>query len=434
MKMFSAVVACAVTSFFMVQAAFGLDLEEMQDIALSKRELVKRYQINMEKSIKDVALARAPNRPSIDFSYQANRVDSQVSGLDSQTSGLGGNSISEPEESSVLRGAVTWNIFNGFKDTYQIESAQLLRQVEQHQLNGIEQDIMLNVALRYLDVYQGKANLEVARKNLLTLKKIYRDAQNRLEVGLIDRNELLKFKVDLDNSDIQVERARANLQKSIELLGREIGQKVELDQLDFKEFEDIPAKKELHYNASRMFDNRSELLALGKLVDASRFQAQAQESGYYPRVDLIGSYQNYDDDAINGRGDISEDELRAQLQLSINLYQGGATRESVAKARLESRGLQYDFQELRDSLETELNNLHIDFNVSLRNVKVALSGIEQAGENLRITRLKYGEGLQRESDLLDAVANLSRAQFNHVTAVTTVFQNHFQIVRMVEEF
>ena len=50
MKMFSAVVACAVTSFFMVQAAFGLDLEEMQDIALSKRELVKRYQINMEKS------------------------------------------------------------------------------------------------------------------------------------------------------------------------------------------------------------------------------------------------------------------------------------------------------------------------------------------------------------------------------------------------
>lgn len=420
MKMFSAVVACAVTSFFMVQAAFGLDLEEMQGIALSKRELVKRYQINMEKSIKDVALARAPNRPSVDLSYQVNRLDE--------------DSISEAEENSVLRGAVAWNIFNGFKDTYQIESAQLLRQVEQYRLNGIEQDIMLNVALRYLDVYQAKANLEVARKNLLTLKKIYRDAQNRLEVGLIDRNELLKFKVDLDNSDIQVERAGADLQKSVELLGREIGQKVALEQLGFLEFDDIPAKMELHYNASRMFDNRSELLALGKLVDASRFQTQAQESGYYPRVDLVGSYQNYDDDVINGRGDSSEDELRAQLQLSINLYQGGATRESVAKARLESRGLQYDFQELRDSLETELSNLHIDFNVALRNIEVALLGIEQAEENLRITRLKYGEGLQRESDLLDAVANLSRAQFNHVAAVSTVFKNHFQIVRMVEEF
>ncbi|MFN2353029.1 MAG: TolC family protein [Desulfopila sp.] len=420
MKMFSAVVACAVTSVFMVQAAFGLDLEEMQDIALSKRELVKRYQINMEKSIKDVALARAPNRPSVDLSYQANRLDE--------------DSISEAEENSVLRSAVTWNIFNGFKDTYQIESAQLLRQVEQYRLNGIEQDIMLNVALRYLDAYQAKANLEVARKNLLTLKKIYRDAQNRLEVGLIDRNELLKFKVDLDNSDIQVERARADLQKSIELLGREIGRKVAIEQLDFAEFEAIPAKMEMRYNASRMFDNRSELLALGKLVDASRSQALAEESGFYPRVDLVGSYQNYDNDVINSAGDISEDELRAQLQLSINLYQGGATRESVAKARLESRGLQYDFQELRDSLQTELNNLHIDFKVSLRNVKVALGGIEQAEENLRITRLKYGEGLQRESDLLDAVANLSRAQFNHVAAVSTVFQNHFQIVRMVEEF
>lgn len=420
MKMFSAGVAFAVTSVVMVQAAFGLDLQEMQDIALSKREIVKRYQIDMEKSIKDVALARAPYRPSVDLSYQGNRLDE--------------DSITEAEENSVLRGAVTWNIFNGFRDKYQIESAQLLRQVEQYRLNGIEQDIMLNVALRYLDVYQGRANLEVARNNLLTLKKIYRDARNRLEVGLIDRNELLKFKVDLDNSDIQVERARANLRKSVELLGREIGRKVELDQLGFVEFEDIPAKKGQYYSASRMFDNRSELLALGKLVDASRFQAQAEESGYYPRVDLVGSYQNYDNDVINGRGDSSEDELRAQLQLSINLYQGGATREAVAKARLESRGLQYDFQELRDSLETELSNLHIDFNVSLRNVKVALVGIEQAEENLRITRLKYGEGLQRESDLLDAVANLSRARFNHVAAVSTVFQNHFQIVRMVEEF
>lgn len=64
----------------------------------------------------------------------------------------------------------------------------------------------------------------------------------------------------------------------------------------------------------------------------------------------------------------------------------------------------------------------------------ARRSIEQAQENLRITRLKYEEGLQQESDPLDAITNLSRAQANEVAMVRTVFLNYFQIIRMVDGF
>lgn len=413
-------VSLVVTFMLAAQSALALGLDEMQERALSKREIIKRYMIDLEKSEKDVLLARSAFHPSVDASYQVNRLDE--------------GSLLEDEENSVLYGAVTWNLFNGFKDKYQTMSAEVLTEVDQHQLDGIKQDIQLNVALRYLEVYERKANLQVARKNFSTLQKIYRDAENRLEVGLIDRNELLKFKVDLDDSDIQVEQAKADLQKSVRRLGREIGEELNLEQLDFKEFQSLPVKQDMEDNLETMLARRSELQALKKLVESSRLQVKTAESGYYPKVDFSTSYQHYDDDFITGRGDDDEDELRAQVGVSINLYQGGATRESIAKARLETRGLQYDLKEQQDSLKTDLRNLHIDLDVSLRNIKVALVGIEQAEENLRITRLKYGEGLQRESDLLDAVANLSRAQFNHVAAVSRVFQNHFQIVRMVERF
>ena len=146
------------------------------------------------------------------------------------------------------------------------------------------------------------------------------------------------------------------------------------------------------------------------------------------------SYRKYDDDHLTGSGEIRDDELRAQLLISLNLFSGRLTEESVAKAELENRGLQYDVEELKDSLQTELRNLHIDYNVSLRNVDVALRNIEHAEESLRITQLKYDEGLDRESDLLDAITNLSRAQYNYVAVVRTVFLNSFRIQRMIEEF
>jgi outer membrane protein len=72
--------------------------------------------------------------------------------------------------------------------------------------------------------------------------------------------------------------------------------------------------------------------------------------------------------------------------------------------------------------------------VSLDNIGVAEENIDHAKENLRITQLKYNEGLQRESDLLDAVTSLSRARYNYVAVIRNAFLNHFQITRMVEGF
>jgi len=79
-------------------------------------------------------------------------------------------------------------------------------------------------------------------------------------------------------------------------------------------------------------------------------------------------------------------------------------------------------------------NLYIDFIVSLENVVVAKRSIEQAEENLRITQLKYSEGLERESDLLDAITSLSRAQYNLVAVRRTAFLNNFQLTRMIDGF
>ena len=118
------------------------------------------------------------------------------------------------------------------------------------------------------------------------------------------------------------------------------------------------------------------------------------------KVDVVGSYSKYDDNFINGNGDINDEELRAQLVLSMNLFQGFTTEASVARAKLETRSVQYELDELKNDLVTDLNNLHIDFDVSLDNVVVAKRSIEQAEENLRISQLKYDEGLERESDLL----------------------------------
>ena len=182
-----------------------------------------------------------------------------------------------------------------------------------------------------------------------------------------------------------------------------------------------------------MLAERSEIKALESAIAATTAQIEAARSAYYPRVDAAGSYRRVDD-ALVGDASESDEEWRGQVVMSINLYQGGATEATVAKSRLQLRAQQQELQELKESLQNDLDNLFIDLQVSLDNIPVAKRSIEQAEENLRITELKYQEGLQRESDLLDAITSLSRARYNYVAVLRTMFTNHFRLLRMVGGF
>ncbi|SHO47150.1 TolC family protein [Desulfopila aestuarii] len=412
------ILACGVLLGSAVQAA---ELADMQKMAIENRAVVQRYITAVEKSEKDVTIAKGAYYPSVDISYIANSLDdTNLSNLDS--------------ENSIASGRVSWNIFSGFRDKYNLATAEQLREVENQRLAAIRQDIQLNVALSYLYVFDRKANLRVSEDAYKTLEQFYRDGENRFEVGLIGKNELLKFRVDYDNADITMKAAQATLDTSVNTLSREVGTEITLPELIFAEFDKMPKELDEEAYRQKMLSSRSEIKALEGLIGASDSQIQAAYSDYYPKVDLVGSYSNYDDNYVNGAGDNSEDELRAQMVLSMNLFRGFTKEAKTSKAKLEKRQLQYDLQELKDTFTNDLRNIFIDYRISLANVEVARRSIEQAQENLRITRLKYEEGLQRESDLLDAITNLSRAQANEVAVVRTVYLNYFRITRMVDGF
>jgi outer membrane protein len=406
---------------FPASSALALDLAEMQNSATQNREIVKRYQLMVEKSGQEVERVRSGYYPSLEIGYRADSLDEP--------------SPFEYRENSSIYTTVSMNLFSGFRDRYAIESARILQQVDVHRLQGIEQDIQLNVALRYLSVYERRASLTVTQDAQKTLERIYQDGQQRLQVGLIGKNELLKFKVDLDNAEIIMKKGQADLDKSIQLLGREINMRsIHLDELDFEEFSLLPKVDDQEACREQMLSRRSELLALEGLTQSAAVQVKAEQSAYYPRVDVVGSYARYDDDFFNGSGELNDDELRAQMVLSLNLFDGFSRESTISKARLTVREIQYDQAELKNTLDTDLANIFIDYRVSMANVEVAREDIKHAEENLRITQLKYKEGLQRESDLLDAVTNLSRARYNEVAVIRAVFENSFRIIRMIEGF
>lgn len=398
----------------------AIGLVDLQDLALTNRKVVQRYRDNLEMAGKDEVISRSPFYPGADLAYTANLLDDDA--------------LFEDRENSVIYGAIRWNVFAGWRDRYNLRAAGLLYQAEADKLAAIQQDIKMNVALRYLAIHTAVASQKVAEDSYSNLEKVYRDGENRFEVGLIKKNDLLKFKVDLDNAAITLKKAQADVARGRRLLVREVGLEVALADLSFAEFAALPRLDEYSELERQMLVRRSELQVLEKLAAAADEQTAAAKADYFPKVDLTGSYRKYEDDLLSGNGEYSDEELRAQMVVSVNLFDGLARQARVAKAGIEARTVRHDRAELQEDLGTELRNLEQDFLVALDNVAAAEAGIGHAEENLRITRLSYQEGIETEADLLDAIANLSRAHYNLAAAKSEVFGNYFRIVRTIEGF
>jgi outer membrane protein len=399
---------------------YAVSLSDLQESALANRKIIEKYEANLLKSGESVVLAKSSYYPSFDVSYTMNRLDH--------------NSINENENNSLAHGVISLNLFAGFSHKYNIKAAELKRDADSYYYKAIKQDIQLKVALRYLAIFNSRANLKVSQDSHTTISKMYQDAVNRFDVGLIKKNDLLKFKVDLDNAVFLLKKAQVTEHRNLKLLEREVDQAVSYDELEFTEFKQLPPLPDYKQSEKNMFAERSELKALDDLIKASQMQEKVEYASRYPSVDLTNSLLRYDDSLINNNSGTNSAEYRARLVLSMNLFDGYSKRARLNSARLTTKALRYDLVEFKRDLQTELQVLFMNYEINAENAKVALNSIEQAEENLRVDRLSYQEGVSTETDLLTAISNLSRARFNYVAAKSEVFGNYYRITRAVDGF
>jgi len=400
-------------------SAQQLTLSELQQRAVANRQLVEKFKVNYQQGELDTQIRRGAFLPVLDMVYIANQ--------------LGEDSTFEDKQNSRLTGVLSYNLFAGFKDKYNLQVAEHLQASKQFELDTVIDDLNLVVALRYLDAYRRQENEKTAEEQLKLLQKRYQDAEKRHSVGIIRKNDLLRLKVEMDNTQQRLTEAQADYAKSINQLAFTTNSAIESEALEFDEFKEIPEVFDLGYYYPVMLKNRSEIKTLEALVLANENNAKALKAAYWPFIDIGAGYTRFGDNFVLGDRVRDQDESRVTLEARINLFDGMQKGKRVARARLETLKTEYDLGELKQELSTALKNILIDYEVGKKNLEVAESAIFQAKENLRVSDIAYKEGIETSTELLESIFFYSRAQLNQIVARIDLFLNYYRLQRMIGE-
>lgn len=403
---------------FFISFGYSLTLQEAIDLTLKANHTIKEQEFLLQEAQYNYKTYQSPFYPSINATYSTDRTNRISSQRTRKTSGnLGAN--------------IQLNLFNGLSDYYNLASYKSLSKAQEHQLQATKEDIILLVKTAYINVLRQKQNVIVAEQSKALLEEQRRKSAEFYRVGLIPKNDLLEVEVELNNSIQTLLSAKSNLAYSLKNLERYTRTKINLkDLVELRLHQPTLIESTLK---NLMYQKRSELLFLDSVIQSKDYLVKSAKGNFLPNINVIGDYMRYGEDyKLTKRTNKYNDETMITLQINLNLFNGFNDKYTLESTKVNKLAFESQRITLLEDLDLQLFSALETYNLSLNAYKVALSALDQAEENYRISQNRYKERIQSTSDFLDAEYLLTQARTNVVLNRYAILQALAEIERITQ--
>jgi outer membrane protein TolC len=387
--------ACALAS----QAAAAETLTDAWALALEKDRGFAAVRSHAEAADLDAAAARAQRWPTLAVGGAYTWLD-DAPAFDFSFTGL---PILAPEVvggDDFAMGSATLSVplFTSGRISSSIAAAEARGRGAGAQTQGAEQDLKLAVAESYVGVLRTRKALSVADSNVTTLDSLVHDIGAMFERELVPKNDLLAVQVAL--ADARQNRLKAANVAEIALasynrrLGEPMVRPAELVE-DLPEPAGLPA--DLDGLVKEALDRRTELDALDEQAEAYGQLAKTERARVLPQVSLMGGYNYLENDFLD-----DEEFASAGIGVQWAFFDGGQSRKRASALERSRRATRERREDVASLIELQVRQAWLDVEETRERVRVTADAVDQAEENLRIARERYGAGLGTQTQLLEA--------------------------------
>jgi len=399
---------------------YALDIFEAVQRGLDNSHQLKSSQLSQNVSQANLDKTKSGYRPTLNANYYASSVEQ--------------NSPDSSVNPSYLSLSLGYNLFNGFKDKYAIKGAKQSLKNVGFQKEALKEDIKLAIQLAYIDYLENRKTLSTKEEAVALVKKSLQDTQAYYNQGLVAKNSLLQTKVSLSKTKQDLLVAKSALLVARESLKRLLGGKLSSDERIQElhlEMKDISNIENLVKSG---LANRSEIKSLKSAFKESKYAYNASKSDLYPQVDFTLSYtKNGKDGDLSGRSDIYNDDTTASLNLSYNLYQGGAYEANRVASMYKMQIANEKIKTLELDIILQIKKAKEDYALALENSKVAKDAKEYALENFSIMQNRYKSQLEKTTDFLQARLDLSEAKIAYTQSLYNIYAKYLTLLRVIQQ-
>lgn len=316
------------------------------------------------------------------------------------------------------------NLFNGFADIAELQSSELHLEAELENLSQEEQTLVFETAFQFIQVLTNQELINVEEINLEKNTTLLEKITAYHKAGNIPLSDLYQQQAETKQAELDLLEAKHSLKSSKLYLMQTMGM-VPTDQytLSPPDFTQLPIElsgEEIDKLILLALENRHDMKAQKRQVDATDQQILSAKAGRYPTVDLVAAlasdYSDYWDEFM-------DENLGSTIGVTVSLplFDRYETRNNTALAQIEKRNEQLTLQEKKLQVSLEVAQAVQNLQKAQKTIGVVRSKLNHASRALDSYEERYRVGAS-------TLVELTQARTQYVTAVFDQVQAKYDLV------
>jgi outer membrane protein len=393
------------SNLIIITAASAETLEDAWAVSIANDHSLKAAENEIEAARYEVSAAKSARLPKLNLYSGYTFLNEEPAAY------FGGSEVTTAEDEFLTYHAkISVPIYTHFRITNGIEAAESNLEATCFQHTARTQDIKLQVAEAYIGVLLSQKRVEVAQSHVKSLTAIADDVQNLYDQGMVAVNDLLAAKVSLAGAKQKQLNARNFLDTAKaaynRILVRSLDAAVEIESLEFSAPDDSVANL-----TEQAIENRSELAVLSKQIEALEKNAAAQKAITGPQLFLSGGTE-YTENSHQ----IHENLWSANISLSWDIFDGNIARHKSSATLKRAASVKEQQMNYASMIRLDVHRTWLKMQESKELIKVAEDALNQAEENLKVSRNRYQEGVGTNTDVLNAESLRIDSRVNYENA------------------
>lgn len=394
-----------------------LTKEEAVKLALDNNYDIKIANNNVQVAENNTSVLNSGHLPTVTgtagATYNLDNTEAEFSN--------GNTTVLNGAESTRYNAGVSLNytVFDGLGRHYNYKRLKEQYQLSELQARETIENTIVQLFSVYYNVAQLSENLETLDETLLVTKDRLVRAEYQFDYGQNTKLEVLNAEVDINTDSINI----INTKQDLKIAKRDL--KLVLGETFTEDFNvETEVNFVLQFKKDSLFEKAKQrnvaLLQTEKNIAISQLDIKSGKSAYLPTLGLTGSYgwNKNNNNAASFVAVSTNTGLSGGVNLSWNLFDGGATITRVKNAKINLETQQLQKENILLSIQRDFDNAWDDYmnkleiyNIQEKNIITAQNNFDRTQEKFKIGQVNSIEFRQAQLNLLNAELSRNQAKY-----------------------
>lgn len=404
-------------------------LEKYRTMALDYNHDLKAAEKNIAASMEVEKSARADLKPKLSgaasFQYTGNPMELT---LDIPSIGLSktveGKNLNYGGSLSILQ-----PIYTGGRVLESIRMAQHQQALAGNQAKALNDAVCYQTDIQYWSAVARQEIVDVAEDFRNSIAALVKTIKERVEVGLVDPQDLLMAEVKLNEAEYQLLQAQSNFETGRMALNSMIGVRLEQPTELDAQIPIVVVSDSLWLSTGM---GRPEIQMAYDKIRIAESTKKLNDSQFKPQF-YVGVEGSYSSPGYNFKKDLDPN-YAVYAKVSVPIFEWGKRRSEKRVSSFRIGMAEDNLNKVVDRVELEVSVARKALSQAIERVRLSESSLAKAEENEAKAVERYNEGKVSVVEVIDAQTYRQTSQVNYVQAKAAAQGHYSELIKALHSY